>query len=237
MNADALIERARRRHGGEEGRAWLAADVTIHVEHLGGMIPKRKGLGATHPKPGVVTVWPFEARMTFHDYPEQGAGLVYDRGTIVRGDERLENYRRRFDGWAKKRKWSPEDAAYFFGYAVTDYLALPFALAGLPIHGSGTRPYRGQRVHYVDALHPGGGDTHNSGRQSYYFDESGLLVRHDYRADVLGRLFTGAHDSGEYDESHPAPIARSRIVRARLGRTMLPIKVLEARFRVIEGRS
>ncbi len=237
---DAILARAIQRHGGEAGKACLAA-VRLRVAHLGGAIPTMKGLGRTHPAPGEITVEPFERRLTFHDYPAPGSTIVYDAGLLALhpgeggGGKQLHmSYRETFRGLRKLRRWAPLDAAYFFGYAVSDYLALPWSLQALEITGSGVTRQGDMLFDRLDVLHPEDRDTH-SRKQSYYFAPDGLLVRHDYRADVLGRMFTGAHMSSDYDESLGAPIATQRVVRARLGRRVLSTIVLEARFEVLGG--
>ena len=109
--ADDIIERAMARHGGEAGRRWLAR-VPLQVAELGGAIPKRKGLGRTHPMPRDLVVEPFARRLTFLDYPKPGREIVFDDGAIVTDGTRRENYRRTFAGWKKHRRWSPEDNAF-----------------------------------------------------------------------------------------------------------------------------
>ena len=239
MGARDILDRAIDRHGGEDGKRRLAA-VRLSVEHLGGRIPNAKGLGRTHPKPSVITVEPFAPRLTFHDYPEPGWTIVYDDGLLAvhpgegGGGRQLHmGYRETFRGLKKLRRWSPLDAAYFFGYAVSDYLSLPFSLADKASVGSGVTRDGDMLLDRLDVRHPPGADTHST-KQSYYFAPDGLLVRHDYRADILGPVFTGAHESDDYDESLGVPIALRRTVRARVGRKVLPVTVLEARFALLD---
>jgi hypothetical protein len=52
----------------------------------------------------------------------------------------------------------------------------------------------------VAARFPQDLDTHSSD-QVFWFDREGLLVRHEYRAEILGWWATGAHFTSEYRRS------------------------------------
>ena len=228
MDVDAILERACARHapgGPTDGDLRFVFDVTS----LGGLIPRGKGLGRTHPKPSHVTVEPAVGRTTMHDYPAPERTLVYERGTILDAPILYDVYRRRFRGPRKLRRWTPRDACYFFGYALVEYLGLPWSLRGrAPMR---VRSYR-QHGRTYDALTyrwPQGADTHSE-VQTFHFAADGLLVRHDYRADILGAVFTGAHGSSDYTTVDGIAVAQQRRVVARLGRWATPLPVLEARF-------
>jgi hypothetical protein len=118
-------------------------------------------------------------------------------------------------------RWTPLDALYFFGYALVNYWALPFLLAS-------TRFIRAsERAVTVDFLD--GFDTH-SRRQSFHFDETGLLLRHDYTACVVGWWATGSHYSSDYVDAGGLLLAQGRDVRGRLGSWATPVPVLKARL-------
>ena len=81
-------------------------------------------------------MFPHDHRTVLHDYPD-GAGNAASShagavqfstpdGAIV---ESSLDHRRSFRGVRKWRRWSPADALYFFGYALTHYQGLPFTLA------------------------------------------------------------------------------------------------------------
>lgn len=120
-------------------------------------------------------------------------------------------------------KWRPVDAAYFFGYALANYLSLPFLLSSTRFVSS-----RGQRGVVVDF--PDGLDTHCR-RQAFHFDDTGLLVAHDYDADVISRFAVGRHFSAHYEAVDGMVFARSRHVLARLGAWTTPLPVLHAELR------
>lgn len=229
--ARALLERAIRRHGGWS--AWRSlGGIALRLSQLGGFLPAIKGLGRTFPSPGRMELWPREAVAVFLDYPaagEQGvfsAGKVrlLDRhGAVVAEDA---DPRASFTGLRRYRRWSALDALYFFGYAVAHYHALPFTLVdGRPLSVVGAswdRRLRGVRVELPRSLH-----TH-CGTQTFFFDEEGLLRRHDYVAEIVGAWARGAHFWGDFALVGTLPVARRRRVLARLGSRPLPVVALRA---------
>jgi hypothetical protein len=67
--------------------------------------------------------------------------------------------------------------------------------------------------------------------QRFQFDETGLILRHDYVADVAGAWARGAHFWRDFVTVEGVPIATHRRVLARLGRLPVPGAVaLDARF-------
>lgn len=132
-----------------------------------------------------------------------------------------------FAGGRKRRRWAPLDALYFFGYALAHYQGLPFSLPaarplGLLSARSAGRALTGVAVELPASLH-----TH-SRRQTFFFDEEGLLRRHDYVADIVGWWARGAHCWDDFVEVGGLLVARRRHVVARLGRIELPVVALHA---------
>jgi hypothetical protein len=227
--ARALLERAIARHGG--WAAWLGAGgVSLRLVHLSGLVPALKGprRGGIFALPARATVWPRRAEAVFHDYPAAGG-----RGVFAAGKTRLEDAagarfdgrddpRATFRGLRKLRRWSALDALYFFGYALTHYHSLPFSLvAARPLRLASAR-VAGRRLRGVDVELPAGLHTHCR-RQSFYFDDDGRLVRHDYVAEIVGAFARGAHHWSDYvDVGGGLLVARRRHVIARLGRRELP---------------
>lgn len=229
-SAEAIIERACARHG---GAVWERLEaIELHVESLQGFVPWSKGHKRTFPPFGFARVEPKARRMIAYDWPEKGQATVFDRGavkTVALDEAKLgfegPDHRKRFSGFAKLSRWTPEDAVYFFGYAVTHYLGLPFSLKEARIAGAGAV---GERT-WVDAQYTPEQHTH-CGSERFYFEPDGLLYRHDYTADVIGPGTAGAHFSADYEVLNGFPVARDRRVVARLGRALTPIPVLQARL-------
>jgi hypothetical protein len=231
-DAGALLERAVARHGG--WAAWQALRcVAVELRALSGMVPAMKGVGRTFPVPPRIDVFPHEYRAVFHDYPSAGQRGVFSAGAVQLIDAggavvtSSPDHRRSFRGLRKWRRWSPADALYFFGYAVTHYHGLPFTLAeARPLRLCSVRS-EGRRLTGIDVELPADLHTH-SRRQSFYFDDDGLLRRHDYVADVVGWMARGAHLWRDFVTAHGIQIPKQRHVVARLGRAATPFVALHA---------
>jgi hypothetical protein len=237
--AAALLERAVARHGG--WGAWKALrSVTLAPRNLRGLLPSLKGVGRTFPIPARVDVFPHEQRCVFHDYPIIGRRGVFAAGSVELLDEAgvvvdsNADARGSFRGLRRWRRWSPADALYFFGYALSHYHGLPFTLAeGRPLGLCRVRS-DGRKLTGVDVELPATLHTH-SRRQSFYFDDDGLLRRHDYVADIVGSWARGAHLWRDFVTAHGLPIARERHVVARLGRTTTPFVALHAELELVQS--
>jgi hypothetical protein len=231
--AAQFLARACDRHGGFDAFA-ATASVSLRLVTLSGLIPWFKGLGRTFPPPSAVELWPHSRRARFHDYPQRGQVSVYQSGRVATNRDELdghlgESHRATFRGLAKWRAWQPEDALYFFGYSLLDYVSLPFMLRDRELIDA-RRTRAGVELWY---RFPQGADTHSS-VQGFYFDESGLLVRHDYRAEILGKIFNGAHLHRDHRAVGNLLLPTHRTVYAKLwhypvrARTCIP--VLDARL-------
>ena len=146
---DAGAARALRHGSGAERRATdlssALADRGLPARTAGGVrrLPRRAGTG------GVCTA---------------GAVQLLDAGGAV--IESSPDHRRSFRGLRKWRRWSPADALYFFGYALTHYQGLPFTLADARPLGLCEVRSAGQRLTGVDVELPATLHTH-SRRQSF----------------------------------------------------------------------
>jgi hypothetical protein len=231
--ARAFLDLACQRHGGWEAYR-RAAKRELQLHDLGGALPRLKGLGRKFRAPGAVDVWPHRRRAAFHDWPRPGQVGIYDQGRVAIGldpDARLggPSHRGTFVGIARWRTWWPEDLLYFLGYALVHYLALPFSLGEQELLAA----RRSRRGVELWCRFPAGADTH-SAIEGFVFDDSGRLMRHDYRAEIMGLAFNGAHLSEDYVTENGLLLATRRTVYAKLWhyplRIRLPIPVLTARL-------
>lgn len=227
VDAEAMIATAVGRYGGLE--RWQRLRLTLTPIALGGLLPWMKGVGRTFRLPGHAEVIPSRAEATFFDYgpPGQAGGAQtigrFESGRVALGDATPAEHRHTFRGLRKWRRWSPLDALYFFGYALTHYHAVPFTLSQATIRAwSPSR--RRLTVEFSKQVH-----TH-SPIQTFYFDESGLILRHDYVADIVGPWARGAHLWRDVQVVDGFPVATHRHVVARLGRACTPFVALDARF-------
>jgi hypothetical protein len=204
----------------------------MRLQALGGLVPEHKGLGETFPAPTRLEVWPRRGLVVMHDFPATGRRGVFSNGEVrlLDGETILEaraDGRASFSGARKRRRWAPLDALYFFGYALAHYHSLPFSLAAArPLvvrrGRSAGSALTGITVELPATLH-----THCR-RQTFFFDEEGLLRRHDYVAEIVGWWARGAHRWDDFVEAGGVLVARRRHVVARLGRFETPIVALRA---------
>jgi len=234
--ARELLEAAVRRHGGWDAWEKLQA-VSLRPKSVTGLLPGIKGVGRTFPVPARIEIRPHQRAATFFDYPRPGwrgdytdgkLAITDDRGTAI---ESTPDPRPTFRGLRKLRRWTPADALYFFGYALTHYYSLPFTLVeGRPLALRWAwyerRRLRGIEVELPAALH-----THCR-RQTFYFEEDGLLRRHDYVAEIVGWWARGAHLWSDFVTAGGIEIAQRRRVVGRLGRRATSFTVLSAELAV-----
>jgi hypothetical protein len=231
--AVAIVEAGVARHGGWALWRRLRA-VRLVPTALGGMLPWMKGVGRTFPLPAAVEIYPHETRTVLCEFPAAG-----QRGVFERGDVRLEgaggavlaasaDHRRTFTWPRRYRRWSPMDALYFFGYALANYHAFPFLLPRASFAGWRRWRRRGRGALRGLTLDlPPDVPTH-SRRQTFFFDDDGLLVRHDYVAEIVGAWARAAHLWQAHVDVDGLVVATRRRVLARLGTTALPVPALTA---------
>jgi hypothetical protein len=220
-DASAMVRRSIERHGGHE--RWSRLQLVLSPITLTGVLPSMKGIGWTFTLPSRIAIEPSRARAVFHDYPGAGETGVFEAGRVALGGKPPAEHRSTFRGLRKWRRWSPLDALYFFGYALTHYHAVPFTLPGATVRA--WRPAsRALTVAFPPEVH-----THCP-VQTFYFDASGLIVRHDYVAEIVGAWARGAHLWRDFVTVEGLPIATRRRVLARIGSVPMPVVALDAHF-------
>ena len=165
-----------------------------------------------------------------HDYPVPGQrSILYgcDRIEIRDADDTVVAARvdpRQAFGRRTLLRWDALDFAYFSSYAMWNYLCLPFLLT---YPGVSVRQMPGNQT-VLSADFPVSIPTH-SPTQEFHFDESGLLIRHDYTAEVVGSWARAAHLCTEYRGFGGLRVSTVRRVypRGPLGRP-LPFPTLVA---------
>lgn len=138
---------------------------------------------------------------TLHDYPAPG------RRAVLRGTDRVEILDEAGDvieirhdprAYFRATPWKPWDAinfAYFCGYAMWNYLTLPFLLLSPGVQVRSV--CRGPERIVLDVRFPPGIPTH-SRDQRLHFDGAGRLRRHDYTAEVVGGWASAVHLCSDY---------------------------------------
>lgn len=102
-------------------------------------------------------------------------------------------------GIRRNLRWDPLDTAYFAGYAFWNYLTAPMLLNRKDLtitRGEtwleGDEEWRRLHVQFPTKLH-----THST-RQTFYIDANGLIRRHDFTAEPVGRWARAAHYSTDH---------------------------------------
>ncbi|WP_426231703.1 hypothetical protein [Pararhizobium sp. DWP3-4] len=138
--------------------------------------------------------------------------ITDEAGTII---AERDNGREAFGDRGFETHWDPLNLAYFNGYAMWTYHALPFLLAepGYVVHEipsvhSDVQNLRGLAVRFPDNVHSHTRD------QRFYFGTDGLLCRHDYEVDVWANS-PAAHFLSDYVEVDGFKFPTRRSVFAR----------------------
>lgn len=198
------------------------------------MLPWIKGLGRTFPLVPFITSFPRRARTEWRQERGGGCVAVFEGGDVrlldpATGAVRAESldHRRTFRGLRKLRRWGPMDAFYFFGYAFASYHAMPFVLPSLRFCATVAGTWRGMRLQGVDVEYPAYAHVSiHSRRQRLFFDQSGLLRRNDYVAEVVGALARGAHGWDDHATVEGLPLPARRTVLWRPGSRPLPFPTI-----------
>lgn len=236
-----LLELAIAAHGGIE--RWTAVEQIIADVSIGG------GLWAAKGKAGVldrVTVEiqrrsqevryrPFKHPEQYSLYTPDSVSIRTTQGKVLtsRTTPRLH-----FQNHDFQTQWDDLDLIYFSGYAMWTYLTTPFLFSLIGFESEEIEPWdehgdtwRRLRVTFPDSV-----PSHNR-QQVFYFNNTGILVRHDYNADVLGGL-PGANYALEPKifDGLIVPTKRRVYARAPDGRPMLERTAVSIDFHTIQTR-
>jgi hypothetical protein len=237
--ADVLL-RACEHYGGVS--TWRSIHrIRLVPGELSGFLPWLKGVRNTFRLPSAFEISPQDRRAVFLDYPDSEHIGIFENGAVriepragARAVLPSADHRQSFRGLAKYRRWQPIDALYFFGYALTHYHALPFTLLQAQLVDLRRAGSRGEPWDVLEVELPADLPTH-SRRQSFYFDSSGRLTRHDYHAEVAGWWARGAHFWNRQTVCGGFPISLERHVVLRFGAiTVPPVVALHATFESAE---
>lgn len=136
------------------------------------------------------------------------------------------NARQYFPGGRRLFYWDDLDMAYFANYAMWNYLTLPALLMRIDII------WHEVEAGFLEAIFPKEIPTHNQ-RQHFRFDQdTGLLLQHDYTAEVISSLAKAAHVVLDHSEreglrftSHRRVTPRSAKGKPLRGPTLIEISI------------
>ena len=130
-------------------------------------------------------------------------------GEVIR--ER-KNARQYFPGGRRLLYWDDLDMAYFANYALWNYLTLPALLMRKNIICNEIE------AGLLEAIFPKEIPTHNQRQRFRFEQETGLLLQHDYTAEVISSLAKAAHVVLDHSESEGLRFTSHRRVTPRSAR-------------------
>ncbi|MDX1707681.1 MAG: hypothetical protein R3274_03705, partial [Desulfobacterales bacterium] len=185
-----ILEQVIERHGGMD--LWSAVDtITMHARTGGVALPLRFKFGAFNSYKAHIRAQKPYVRITPH--PRQGMQGIFSENTVRIESENGKiiqertSARKAFKDWRHKIWWDHLDAIHFAGYALWNYLTTPFLLCRPQIQLQELSPWQENNESWqrLQVTFPPDVLTHCP-QQIFYFDDGGLLKRHDYTALVFG---------------------------------------------------
>ena len=151
---------------GAKGKAGVLDDVMITVD-----LRDEK-----------VSHWPFGSPGRRSRFEPQRVALENAKGEVL---EELRQPRSSFKGHALETPWNDLQLAYFAGCAMWTYLNTPFLLVRPGVEFEELEPWEevGETWRRLKVRFPADIATHST-EQTLYFDQQGLLRRHDYDVEI-----------------------------------------------------
>lgn len=214
-----LLDETIEAHGGRK-RWGKVGEISAHVRS-GGVLMRTKAKASSFKEYGL-NVGTGEQRASLEPYPSQGRSGVFagDEVRVLASDGSVvgerSNAREAFSGRSglrRKLRWDDLDALYFAGYAMWNYLNIPFLFERPGFETSEGEPMEadGETWRRLDVTYPEGVHTHCR-EQSLYFDSRGMLRRHDYTPDVVASFANAAHFCDKHQEAGGIVFPTSRRV-------------------------
>jgi hypothetical protein len=194
-----LLELAIEGHGG-----WVRwqeiTEIRAHIA-VGGAVWPLKGwpgaLADIH-----VAADPHRQHVEYSPFLKAGQQGVYEpaRTSIVSGGktiERRESPRQSFAGHGLATQWDPHHLISFAGYAMWTYLTTPFLFRLPGVAAEEVEPWNedGETWRRLRVIFPASVHSHST-EQTFYFDDFGLLRRHDYSVEIMGGTSSANYASG-----------------------------------------
>lgn len=228
---DRIAQEILAAHGGAALWESLQA-LDVELSAAGFLFTAKRVLPRPHLRVSV-QVQPME--VTLHGYPRAGHHVVLFADSTLRwwGPEgelvtQRSQPRSAFHHLRRQLYWDELDFAYFCGYALWNYMCMPWLLSRRDLANVEVLPrskggWQRLRVAFSPAV-----VTHCQA-QTFYFNERWQLCRHDYTAEVVGGWAKAAHMSTDYREFDGLVLpTRRRVYPTLLGSGPLPWPTLVA---------
>jgi len=185
-----LLDLAIAAHGGWE-RWQKLKRITAHAS-VGGAIWQVKGWPDVFAD-ARFAIEPHSPRTEYSLSGDTARRSVYEpnRTVLVSADgkviEQRESPRTSFDGHTIATRWDVQQLIYFAGYAMWTYLTTPFLFRLPGFRTEEIEPWDedGEEWRRLKVTFPPNVPSHST-TQTFYFDRSGLLRRHDYSVEIMG---------------------------------------------------
>ena len=136
-----------------------------------------------------------EQRVCFSPLTENNLKGIFEPNLVVlqstsgKTVEERSNPRESFKRHGPSSQWDMLDLLYFSGYAIWNYLTMPFNFVLPGFHTEEIEPHieNDEQWRCLEVTFPDYIMTHSE-VQLFYFDKYGHLRRHDYFADILGSV-------------------------------------------------
>ena len=245
MVTNDLINRICNAHGGLD-RWKLVESIQMQLDIFGPiLVTKFKSPWLSNITANIFTDKPY---VSLHNFPQEGHTGIFDGFTvcIYNANDQIyceRNYTHDDELSNKPRlHWDHLDMIYFLGNALWNSSCSPYIFhnKGFECHqGADFINRDGSILSSLHVRYPTHIPTH-SRQQIFYFDQQGLLKRHDYNADTSSPFASGSHICGEHKTFDGLTFPTHRSVFPRLWNTkrLTPFKVMEGRHnnRVIHRR-
>jgi hypothetical protein len=131
-----------------------------------------------------LTITPFPSPGSVGHFAPDRVWIAGENNKLV---SELNQPRDSFAGAVLATKWNELQELYFAGYAFWNYFTTPFLLAQPGVEVKEIEPHKedGETWRPLSVIFPPDIPTH-SAHQTFYFNDKGLLQRHDYATDVAG---------------------------------------------------
>ena len=224
-------------HGGADH--WQSVSSITAQGRIAGLLPKR--FAGNKLAAFTFEVQTAKQHTCIHDFPQAGKRAVFDEGDVriestdgavvgTRSDPRSAFFGA--SGARRNLYWDSLDVAYFAGYASWNYLNSPWLLAREGVEVREGEPWqeddeswRRLEVHFPPDFHS------HCAVQTFYVDATGLIRRHDFTAETVGRWASAALYSDQHREVEGLTFpAHRRVLPRGLGRVLPHPILLDLRF-------
>lgn len=159
-------------------------------------------------------------------FPTPGSRGIFGDGSVTIETDAgvktsgLDEPRESFEGHQRETPWTEQQFLYFVGYALNNYMTMPFLLTkdGLRCEEIAPHEEHGESWRVLKVTFPPSIHVHCT-EQKFYFNDAGYLVRNDYAPDVTRG--TAAHYTFDHKnfDGFIFPTHRRVVRRDENGRT------------------